>query len=193
MDAVIKRVQGNMSAATQADVQRVSDTLDKIGTHLQKVSPEARNEALDNYERGIVHPDNPLNRWAGEQKVTAAKADAQLKKLNGEGDFALRQNGMFEQAENLENFTNQFRLDHERNPTLGEIRQEGFKLRGDFLDADGSPNLQRAVDHQNFLRNQVIQAKDILQQARDTLVGDHAILSEAPHEGLEPIDKRLTS
>jgi hypothetical protein len=205
LDDIVKATQGDMNAFKQKTMQKISDTMDKINDHIQNVTPDMRQEALRGFESGEVSRKNPLFNWSRMQRAAANMDIKEMRKADVERNYTTRLGSMFdpppvkpgEQPENFRNWADQFYQDNKRGPTIREIMDRGFQLRGEFLDADGSPNMARIMDQTAHLRKQVIEANRIFNQARDTFMptgdGQQPLMSQNPVHGWEPIDKRLTN
>lgn len=191
MDKVIRATFGPIASRDVADVQSIKESLANTQGHIQKLPAKVREEAIQNYERGTVPKSNPLSGWAENLRRIAQRQDTDLARVGGEAEYGNSLAAMFEKPEEARNYIKQFRDDNKRNPTIGEIMKK-YQLHDEFRDADGSPNVMPIVNAQNFAKSRVITKNTIVDQGRNTQVGNHMILSEHQAPGYEAIDTRLT-
>jgi hypothetical protein len=185
----------------KAELANYQNALQDMDTYFHKMSAADRTSAVTEYENGQIPPDHPGGTWMKQARATSDKLDSALTAANGTDTYARQAlPSFFEDGSRVKLRENMddFKQRNNRYPTLGEAMKMGFKLKDDLVNADGSPNPQKVVNQQNFMKSNVLELKKTMNDASEGwkaepgMAAADPILHQAPGEGLVKLDPALT-
>ena len=198
----INRANMGETFGKQAEYQqRLSDALTKQDQYFRNMTPEQRASAVTEVENGVIDKSHPGWHAMDEMRKVSDEQNQELARQGATKSYvstnlaSLLADG---QRQSFRDWAQNFKDDTKRYPTLGDAMKQGYGLREDLLNADGSPDVNKIYPQMIHAKAQAALRTKVVRDYREGWGEQGGIgrldplLHDSPHEGDKPIDTSIT-